>query len=730
MVVVVLTGVAVALAAPARGRAWPGTLDRAVEALGADDRAARLEALERLAVLPDGRPAIATVLTDPDRAVRAAAARALAVRGEPAAVEAAVRWISSGAPQERAAGLEVLRLTGAARAEAVRAAVRALGDGDAAVRLAALEVLAGADVRPVLPELAALLDDTTPAVRLRVVRLLAAARDPRAAVPLLGRLSDSDRQVQREAVLALGLSNEPRVAPPLLRLLGGGSDDLRLAATAALANLGSAEAVPALAAAAARRPPDLLAQRARRALGEIGTAAAIDALVGLLETPGAADELEPALLRIGPRAVPALLKVLAGGAAGPSTVSAARLLGRIGDPRAVGPLVALAGGQGAAATAALRALGELRAPASVPALVRVAADPSAEVRRLAFEALLAIGDDGAGVVVAAGLRDPDPAVRRSAVQIVRRCLLRRAAAAVAGRLEDVDGEVVREAVRALAAIGAEGVVGPIVASLQRLPGEEALVAEALATVARRQDVELLAAALAAHRGAARAALLAGLASALADGESRGPARGHLERIEAELDAPGVAGELAADALAAHARATGRTPRAVLAAFERARPGVRARLCPALVGSGAGGARLARALLAASEADEVRAAAAWALAGAPRDGGPRGALDRIDLAGMHPALAANVQAARTLAWGGSSHLLWLRDRAGRPLKGEWVQVVTPSGARIWGRTGERGQLRMFGLPADGIKLSLPGPELVLDDAGDAVGEVAGHQEARP
>ena len=80
-------------------------------------------------------------------------------------------------------------------------------------------------------------------------------------------------------------------------------------------------------------------REAATALGEIGDSRAAGPLVAALgdEEFGVPDAAEEALLRIGPAAVPPLIEVFPN--AGPARGRMAGILGRIGDPRAVPPLV-------------------------------------------------------------------------------------------------------------------------------------------------------------------------------------------------------------------------------------------------------------------------------------------------------------------------------------------------------------------------------------------------------
>src|SRR5204862_2628087 len=115
-------------------------------------------------------------------------------------------------------------------------------------------------------------------------------------------------------------------------------------------------------------------------------------------------ETRQAVLHSGPRAVSLLVRELEEGG---SAAEAAPLLARLGDRRAVPPLLSALDRRDRSLPAVLRALATLAPAEALAALVPLAADPSREIRRLALEAILAIGDDRAVVVLPGALVDPE-----------------------------------------------------------------------------------------------------------------------------------------------------------------------------------------------------------------------------------------------------------------------------------------------------------------------------------
>ena len=385
--------------------AWPGSF--AVDARAALELSdtARLRAVERLAAGAGSAAThfLTTLLHDPEPGVRLYAARRLARAGVPAAANAAVSWIMSPAfPQiDRPFGLDLLRdvprLSPAAR-QAIESALR---DRDATIRVFALDALEPHGAGTSLPAVLAAFDDDNREVRVRAVHLGAASGDPRAALSLLGRLDDGDRQVRLDAIRALGAY--PAALPALLRVAGEGTEDAREAAIDALGVLPAAAASPSatqmLAALAGRRPADDPARHATLALGKLATPTAIGALIALTRAPPIATELNTALRRSGPAAVPALLRELeTGPPTGAATAIAA--LGDIGDRRATAALAAAIDRHPDLAPLALAALARLADPAAVPALASATEspeprDPPRRARRPAGYRRFA-GDGGVG----------------------------------------------------------------------------------------------------------------------------------------------------------------------------------------------------------------------------------------------------------------------------------------------------------------------------------------------
>lgn len=150
-----------------------------------------------------------------------------------------------------------------------------------------------------LPHLVAALDGSGPA-RVQVLHALSKIRDPQVVDRIVPLAQDEDPAVSAKAWWALGRTAVPETAPVLVAHLGSGDDERRRALTSALEQFGE-PAVPALAAelsdpsAAVRRH----ALEALSAIGDPGAREAAGALVGLIGTSDAKDELVVAVEALG-----------------------------------------------------------------------------------------------------------------------------------------------------------------------------------------------------------------------------------------------------------------------------------------------------------------------------------------------------------------------------------------------------------------------------------------------
>ena len=219
-------------------------------------------------------------------------------------------------------------------------------------RLAALDALTEGPGRETA--ILAALEDETPAVRQRAIRMATRYIEPE----VLGELvSDEANAIRRNAAIAALERQGPYAVRHLQTMLGRSQPDVVMFALQVLARIGDPTAVPSVLPLV-RHPNLNIAQSAVEALGQLRNV----------------------------EAVPALLELLQGDLW--LQLAAIDALGEIGDPRAVGPLVALVP-DSVVAEPAVRALQRIAAPESLDLLL--ARLPQVRERPLRDILLLTIG---------------------------------------------------------------------------------------------------------------------------------------------------------------------------------------------------------------------------------------------------------------------------------------------------------------------------------------------------
>jgi HEAT repeat protein len=258
--------------------------------------------------------------------------------------------------------------------------------------------------------LLALLGDPLAAVRTAAAEGLAAANDPRATPALAAALGDPDTAVRLAVLQALGRTVGGQAGPrpgvgevmgPLVLALRDTMAAVRVAAAQVLGASGQEGAVGPLLETLAREQrgdsdPHVLAACCR-ALGLLKARAAVDALLPLLRSDdnresNVAAAAATALGRIGdPRAVPPLIALLEKRAYRSMFVTA-QALGEIGDPRALDVLLAhVQHGDGLMSHLAIAAVGRIQDPRATTILMEILRDPHPDKRKKAAEALVSQG---------------------------------------------------------------------------------------------------------------------------------------------------------------------------------------------------------------------------------------------------------------------------------------------------------------------------------------------------
>ena len=153
--------------------------------------------------------------------------------------------------------------------------------------------------------------------------------------------------------------------------------------------------------------------------------------------------------------------------------TAAQALAKLGDARAVEPLIrALADKESGVRRAAAQALGALKDARAVEPLIRALADKESGVRDKAAEALGALKDAGAVEPLIRALADKESEVRRAAAEPLGALKDPRAVEPLIRALADKESGVRRAAAQALAELGDARAVEPLIRALAEMKLEK------------------------------------------------------------------------------------------------------------------------------------------------------------------------------------------------------------------------------------------------------------------
>jgi HEAT repeat protein len=398
---------------------WPNVPDQVARSLASSDVSERRLAAQRLAELPAelATKLVRKAVNDPDVEVRLRVAQAAVLLRISKAGDLVVGWLGEGDARLRLAACDVIRVTPTERS--VVALGRVLGDPDAHVRQAAAAAMGGSGIADAVSPLLGHIDDQAPEVRGEVVRALGRIGDARAVVPLIGKVQDSVSDVRKAACRALGELGDKRAVSALMLAIQDGVHDVRVEALGALGKLRSDEATVAIAPLVDPDPtpePQLgtalvggprspsasaalgiveVRSAALRALGRIGSDAAVKALIGALakDDPNAArSPVREALVSAGKNAVPGLTAALAGSPSPNMAAGAALALGELGAKDALEVLVRGMQRGVVPLRIGLRALARIGSPAALPTVLEMLDDADPSVRKEAIRAATALLD--------------------------------------------------------------------------------------------------------------------------------------------------------------------------------------------------------------------------------------------------------------------------------------------------------------------------------------------------
>jgi len=298
-----------------------------------------------------------------------------------------------------------------------------------------------------------------PLIRGRAAEVLAQAKDPKATPALLQALKGEFYTVRARAARALGAIGAQEAIQPLLEALKDPELEVRVEAVGAIGKFNLPETFDNMADLLLEDPQIEARQAAARALGETKHPQAIPYLILALRDPfwwyereGAAEVLLDALAGMGPQAVDVLLESLTDNEMAVRRF-AAKLLGRIGDRRAIQPLgMALYDTHfevGAAAAESLAGFG----PVGLKMLAEALKHPEAWLRQHAIAGLTLSGDQRIVPVILDMLEDPEREVQKQAIRSLGELKDKRALPALqAIATERGDVELYRLARRAIEAL--------------------------------------------------------------------------------------------------------------------------------------------------------------------------------------------------------------------------------------------------------------------------------------
>ena len=288
--------------------------------------------------------------------------------------------------------------------------------------------------------------DTSSEVRHAVVYVLSGSSDVRAVAALVQAANDEDPQVRALALQSVGSLSEVRDLMPLISALSNRDATLRKTAGDTLAGMEAEQVVPPLLAAL---PTDAYGDMAR-VLGRIGDA----------------------------RAVEPLLNALAG-TTYVSRQAVLEALGGLRDLRAVPALQRALGDDTAGVReAAVRGLGKLAATETIPQLVDALSDPAPAVREAAGAALEQMGPRVLQAMMPS-LDNGDWRVRLNAVQVLGRIGDVRAVELLIRKLHDPAGNVCGAVITELKRLADARCIGWL---LRGLEDKDAYVRENVADV--------------------------------------------------------------------------------------------------------------------------------------------------------------------------------------------------------------------------------------------------------
>jgi HEAT repeat protein len=435
-----------ARAAATSAAAGNSTVDSLIKALGDKEPVVRRAAAQALGELKatSAVDALSELLKDVDQSIRKASAAALGRIGDKRAAGAVETAASSSDQWEYAAAL--YRLGNHDHLDQVTKALRSQYSDD---RQQALKTLLEFGDNRALPALLALANDDdavkrgdSPWIRLALANGLAHFDGEEPRIALINMLSDPEAAVRAASATSLVKisGSDPKSDSSqrsLLALIGALKKETTPIVVTAITD--------GLSVFDRARVADLLLD-ARTADGKLSPT-----ILGVLAASGITPESETSQLSAGNAA---------------EQIRAAERLSRLGDARAVSPLIeALTGARDLQVRVkAAEALGALRDRHAVEPLINASHAPEAELRTAAVSALGLIGDHLAAEALFVAVRDNEPSVREAGLRSLAAFGI--SVERVSSDLSSSNWQVRAAAVTTLARLGDRGAVPPIASALK------------------------------------------------------------------------------------------------------------------------------------------------------------------------------------------------------------------------------------------------------------------------
>ncbi|HSB11266.1 MAG TPA: HEAT repeat domain-containing protein, partial [Blastocatellia bacterium] len=513
--------------------------------LASADEATRLKAAQALAEQDpiDSALPLVGVIGDQSWRVRRLAVDGLARHGGQVAVKSLLRALRDEHHNLSIlnSALQVLALSGV---DAVEPLMECLSEPDVDLRIYAAHALGEQHDARAIPALLHALEDPDANVRYHTIEALGTLRAADAIDALLAVIESGDFYLAFPALDALTKIGDSRVAPRLVSLLE--DEMLRVPTAEALGQLGDEETVAPLVAllnkpgAPARvisqalaalydrhehlyKEGSYIADLVRSFAGPIGAQNLLDtlnetnedglrglalvlgwmegeaverALTSLLGKATVRKEVVEALVRYGERVTKLLIEQL-GSEDLDARQAAVIALGRIGDSRAVAPLVRVLTTDDELVIAAAGALAKIGDRRAFEALIGLIAHPHAAVRQAVIAAINSIGHPEMAARAVTLLNDPDPHVRESAVKIAGYFGYGECIDLLLERCSDEDEGVRRAAIEHIPYLEDDRVISILADALKHgTPRVRASAAQAFAQVEAPRALTYLVAALA------------------------------------------------------------------------------------------------------------------------------------------------------------------------------------------------------------------------------------------